>query len=738
MTKIPLKKSPLSLMILSIVSGHLYAETAVEPGNVQQLNTIVISAEQNANPQQQYQKELAQVSGGTNFIGEQQLEQQRLATTADVFRLQPGIYAQSAGNEGAKISIRGSGINRTSGAHASGTHVLIDDIPFTGPGGTAYELLEPWWIDHVGVYRGANGFKQGGLALGGTINYRTKAGADQDGSELKYEMGSHGYQKYQFSTGRKLDQMDYYLAMTSTQFDGIQDHAEGDGKGLAFNLGYQISPDIETRFYARYRESKHLTPGRITQEQLKNDPEAANSFNLAVDAKRIQPGSTWLANTTTWNLQDDAKLTGSLAYHHYPLDLRESSYRTNVDYEDITARFQYERPYQFLGLEHQGRIALRTTTHRPDSGVTETLRFNTEIGNQTYPADTVTRRYTPRRYTYRGSDNVLQFDQETTLNDQFKLDLGLAAVYTHRESEVTYANIIPDPDLGPDVDPKVSRYEWNFAPRVGLTYQPNDSVQWFANLSRSIEPAHPWAMAWSSPYYYSKDSGAASNRVRAPIYLDTQTTNSFELGGRGQSGFGDWALSYYYSKIKKELLSSEMIKNYGNDSDSTTSEERISVEANATPTIHQGVELSLDTPLHESEYGEVRLQQAYTLSDFQYKNDPLFGKNQLPGIPKHLYQAQLSYALNNGLYIGLNTEYASKMAHDYANSRFSDDYQIWGIDLGYAPEHQSWKTWINFKNITDEKYAAVVIPGLNDQGADVARSSPGEGFSTYAGVSFKF
>lgn len=733
MTKIPLKKSPLSLMILSIVSGHLYAETAVEPDNVQQLNTIVISAEQNANPQQQYQKELAQVSGGTNFIGEQQLEQQRLATTADVFRLQPGIYAQSAGNEGAKISIRGSGINRTSGAHASGTHVLIDDIPFTGPGGTAYELLEPWWIDHVGVYRGANGFKQGGLALGGTINYRTKTGADQDGSELKYEMGSHGYQKYQFSTGRKLDQMDYYLALTSTQFDGIQDHAEGDGKGLAFNLGYQISPDIETRFYARYRESKHLTPGRITQEQLKNDPEAANSFNLAVDAKRIQPGSTWLANTTTWNLQDDAKLTGSLAYHHYPLDLRESSYRTNVDYEDITARFQYEKPYQFLGLEHQGRIALRSTTHRPDSGVTETIRRDTTIDGTLYPADTVT-----RRYTYRGSDNVLQFDQETTLNDQFKLDLGLAAVYTHRESEVTYANIIPDPDLGPDVDPKVSRYEWNFAPRVGLTYQPNDSVQWFANLSRSIEPAHPWAMAWSSPYYYSKDSGAASNRVRAPIYLDTQTANSFELGGRGQSGFGDWALSYYYSKIKKELLSSEMIKNYGNDSDSTTSKERISVEANATPTIHQGVELSLDTPLHESRYGELRLQQAYTLSDFQYKNDPLFGKNQLPGIPKHLYQAQLSYALNNGLYIGLNTEYASKMAHDYANSRFSDDYQIWGIDVGYAPEHQSWKTWINFKNITDEKYAAVVIPGLNDQGADVARSSPGEGFSTYAGVSFKF
>ena len=719
MTKIPLKKSPLSLMILSIFSGHVYAETVRESGNVQQLNTIVISAEKNATPQQQSQKELAQVSGGTNFIGEQQLGQQRLATTADVFRLQSGIYAQSAGNEGVKVSIRGSGINRTSGAHASGTYVMIDDIPFTGPGGTAYELLEPWWIDHVVVYRGANGLKQGGLSLGGTINYKSKTGAEQNGSELKYEMGSHGYQKYQFSTGRKLDKSDYYLAVIANQFDGIQAHAKGDGKGLAFNLGYQVSPDIETRFYARYRESQHLTPGRITQEQLKHNPRTANSFNLAVDAKRIQPGSTWLANTTTWNLQDDAKLTGSLAYHHYPLDLRESSYRTNVDYEDISARFQYEKPYQFLGLEHQGRIALRSTTHRPNSGVTETIRRDMSIDGTLYPADTVT-----RRYTYRGSDNVLQFDQETALNDQFKLDLGFAAAYTHRESEVTY----------PVASPEVSRYEWNFAPRLGLTYQANDDVQWFANLSRSIEPTHPWSMVWSSPYYF--DSGIASGRVRAPIYLDTQTANSLELGGRGQSVFGDWALSYYYSKVKNELLTSELIKTYEDGAERPS--EPIAVESNATPTIHQGVELSLDTPLHESRFGELRLQQAYTLSDFHYKNDPLFGKNQLPGIPKHLYQAQLSYALYNGLYIGLNTEYASKMAHDYANSRFSDDYQIWGIDLGYAPEHQFWKTWINFKNITDKKYAAVVIPGYDDRGADLARSSPGEGFSTYAGVSFKF
>ncbi|MEK5764954.1 TonB-dependent receptor, partial [Acinetobacter junii] len=86
-----LKKNPLSLMILSAFSGHLYAETTLAQDSVQQLDTIVVTTEQNTNSQKQTEAELASVSGGTNFISDQQLQHQRLGTTADVFRLQPGI-----------------------------------------------------------------------------------------------------------------------------------------------------------------------------------------------------------------------------------------------------------------------------------------------------------------------------------------------------------------------------------------------------------------------------------------------------------------------------------------------------------------------------------------------------------------------------------------------------------------------------------------------------------------------
>ena len=75
---------------------------------------------------------------------------------ADVLAYQPGVYAQSPGNEGVKISIRGSGINRGPGAHASGNHIMLDGLPLTGSGGTPYELLEPLWLSRAEVLRGAN------------------------------------------------------------------------------------------------------------------------------------------------------------------------------------------------------------------------------------------------------------------------------------------------------------------------------------------------------------------------------------------------------------------------------------------------------------------------------------------------------------------------------------------------------------------------------------------------------
>lgn len=142
------------------------------------------------------------------------------------------------------------------------------------------------------MLRGANGFDQGALALGGAINYVTHTGYDAAPLQVRYEVGSRGYQHRHISSGQVLGNLDYYVALTDSEYDGYQAHSSGSAKGVAANVGYRFNPNLETRFYLRYRETENQLAGRLTKEQIKHHPRAANPAYLARDDSRPQPGST--------------------------------------------------------------------------------------------------------------------------------------------------------------------------------------------------------------------------------------------------------------------------------------------------------------------------------------------------------------------------------------------------------------------------------------------------------------
>ncbi|UFQ97782.1 TonB-dependent receptor family protein [Pseudomonas wenzhouensis] len=667
-------------------------------------------------------EDLEKLPGASNLVNMKQVEQGRVAGTADVLAYQPGVYAQSPGNEGVKISVRGSGINRGPGSHASGTHIMLDGLPLTGSGGTPYELLEPLWISRAEVLRGANGFDRGSLALGSAIDYITHTGYTAPKLQLRYETGSHGYQKRNIASGQVLGDFDYYLALTDSHTDGYQDQASGKGKGIAANFGYRLNENLETRFYLRYRETAHETPGRLTKAQLKDDPRQAAANNLLIDAHRDQPGSTWLANKTTWQIDDDSTLVAGLAYHHYPMDITETfyrsgAYRIRVDYSDISGTLNYTRRHTLFGLNSVTTLGLRSTTNLPSSKSKETVALPITVtpvaGTPvTYPAGTLM-----RDYEHLGSDNVLHFSNDTELMPDLWLTSGLALIYTRREAEVTW----------PATDDRLSEHTWDYAPRLGLRYQLNPDVQLFGNISRSIEPPHAWSMLWSSPLRFSSTiTEPYAARQRAAISLDNQTATTFEVGGRGDSALGQWELTYYYSQVLHELLTVEI-------------EPSVFAESNASPTVHQGIEAGLTSLLWQGgAAGALILRQAYTFSDFHYRDDDTFGDNRLPGLPRHYYQAEVRYDHPSGFYAGLNTQYASKVAVDYANSYYADAYATFGATLGYASPKDDWQAWLDLRNLTDKRYAATVTPGYDDKGADIARSTPGEGFGVYTGVSWSW
>lgn len=678
--------SYLGVLAIFTVSQQATAAPAIELGqmlvNAQEQSTLDDARER-----------LEQVPGASNLIDMGKVGQGRVVSNQDVLAYQPGVFAQSAGNDGIKLSIRGSGINRAPGAHGSGVYTMFDGLPLTGPGGTPYELFEPLWLSRAEVLRGANGFDQGALALGGAINYVTHTGFDAAPLQVRYELGSRGYQHRQISSGQVLGNLDYYVALTDSQYDGYQAHSSGSSKGVAANVGYRFNPNLETRFYLRYRETQNELAGRLTKAQIKHDPRAANPGYLSRNDSRPQPGSTWVGNKTTFYFEDDSRVETGLVYHDYPMDLREGAMRLKVAYSDVSGTLNYFRRDTLLGLQSKTNIGWRTTKHLPNSGASQFSRVNHVVGART------------RDFSYQGSDTVLHVSNDLELVPDLWLTTGLAMIYTRRESDVTY----------PASGGRVSQHDWDYAPRIGLRYDIRPDLQLYGNLSRSVEPPHPWSLVWSAPV------------TNQPMKMHNQTATTLELGARGDSALGQWDLAWYYSQVRHELLNVEVVQGLPFK------------EFNASPTVHQGIEAGLNSVLwQQPASGKLSLRQAYTFSDFHYRDDETFGDNRLPGIPMHYYQAELRYDWPSGLYAGVNTQLASKVQVDYANSYHADAYTLLGARLGWDSPKQDWQTWLDLRNLTNKRYAATVTPGYNDAGQDVARSTPGEGLAVYAGVSYSF
>jgi iron complex outermembrane receptor protein len=160
---------------------------------------------------------------------------------------------------------------------------------------------------------------------------------------------------------------------------------------------------------------------------------------------------------------------------------------------------------------------------------------------------------------------------------------------------------------------------------------------------------------------------------------------------------------------------------------------------NATPTIHQGIEAGLNTQLWESASGEkITWRQVYTYSDFYYRHDPTFGDNQLPGIPKHVYQGEAQYQHPQGFYTGVNVQSASRTAVDYANSFYGPSYTIFGANVGYETPKKDWKVSLDLKNLANKKYVTAAQPLYDAKGQDTAALYPGDGVGAYVGVEYRY
>lgn len=677
-------------------AGDDSAATDDSSASTTKLQTVTVTSAARSEAQKDEQR-LLKTPGAVSVIENKDVERGRAANAEDVLKLQPGIFAQATSGSGAnKISIRGSGLNAFYQGYSLGIKYLYDGLPLTGPGGTQEDLLDITGVNHTEVLYGANAFAYNALALGGAINFVSETGRTAPGNYARIEGGSFGYQKEFLSTGGSDADNDYYIAISHNQRDGYQANTPNSGKNFIANFGHVFNPKLETHFYIRYRQEELLNGSTLTKAQIKHDPTANNAFS-----GRYKPGTTLVGSKTTYTFDDGAKLEVGLGVNNYPLYNGWKYTATPAMWHstDTNVSLRYLRSDELFGLHSDSTISFsNTVSYLAD--VTSKTKATGALGQYT---------------DYTGSrDTVFSLGNDLQLGEKWWLSTGLSAIQVDRKAQIENTTLSNNTQF-----PNGVEYHDNaLAPRIGLRYQITPDIQLYGNVSRTVDPPVTWQLG-STGVGYIRD-------------VRPQKANTVEFGVRGSAGIFDGSLTLYRSWVQKELLTVVV-------SQATDTATAITATSNGSPTIHQGIEAGLNARLWENDAGDnVTLRQAFTVNDFFYRNDATFGSNELPSLPRQVYQAALQYNRADGYYAEFNSQSVSSYYVDFANTLSAPSYTLFGAKFGYETPRKKWNVFVDFRNITNEHYAAATNTAYDAQGKDSANFYVGDPFNVTTGVAFHF
>jgi iron complex outermembrane receptor protein len=648
--------------------------------------------------------ELALVPGGTEVVDADRYLTGRASTLADTFFLSPGVVAQSRfGSDEARLSIRGSGLQRT--FHGRGIRVLQDGVPINlADGGFDMQSLEPTATAYINVWRGGNALAYGSSTLGGAIDYVSRTGRNSPGAFGRLEIGSWDYLRATIAGGTAVGSTDVYGSFTQQQQDSFRDHAKQNNQRLFTNAGVRFSDNIETRLYVSAIKTDSELPGSLTKAQLAADPSQANPANVLNDQKRDFE-LIRLANKTTFTPGPDTTWNLVAAWTYKDLDHPIFQVVDQLS-NDALLGLNLENNADLFGREHRLRAGMLF-----NEGNTNASQFNNDLG---------TRGVLRQRDDQTATNLETFFESQLSLGAGFTSSLGFSATRsTRKNTRLGTFNAV-----GVQIaNPAGTTYDRDFdnvSPKIGLRWDnAAKDTQFYANVSGSFEPP-------------SFSEGGTTGAV--VVANQAQTATTFEIGTRGERDFLRWDASFYHARVEDELLA-------------ITLPGPVSGTLNADKTIHQGVEVGFAADLFgqtwkTEAHHRVVLRTAWTYGDFRFdgatpgvagSND-----NRIAGVPPHLIRGELVYETKSGLYAGPTFEWVPVKSYiDHANTFSADPYALLGFKLGRRVDQGiSW--FIEAKNLTDETYAASHGVILNALGADQAQFLPGDGRSVFAGIEYRF
>ena len=304
------------------------------------------------------------------------------------------------------------------------------------------------------------------------------------------------------------------------------------------NVGYQFSPDVETRFYFNANEVRQRIPGGVTKESALTNPEAAAPANVVNDWQR-NIDTVRLANKTTIRF-DDTKLE----FGAFGVD-----------------RHLMHPIFQWLDYSYKdyGGFA-KVTDDRFIGGFRNRFVAGVNILN-----GTIDDQQFANRRRIEGRPAVVLDDRRKTLRSMWR-----TASTSFRTSPRSPArNFSSRCAIGRIVFSLTATNRADafslWTPKAGMLWHVDPTWQVFGNISRSAEvPSFGESLAPGIPFI--------------PFScIQPQTATTFEIGTRMKRPDYAWEFTFYRANIRNELQC--LFSAFGNCN-----------VTNADRTIHQGIE----------------------------------------------------------------------------------------------------------------------------------------------------
>ena len=239
-----------------------------------------------------------------------------------------------------------------------------------------------------------------------------------------------------------------------------------------------------------------------------------------------------------------------------------------------------------------------------------------------------------------------------------------------------------------------------FTPRVGIVYQPIETVSLYASYSQSFNPN-------------TLDTTAEGD------FLEPEEGKGFEVGVKGEIIPNRLAATLAYFDITKQNVA--------------TADPNVPFSSIATGEQQsQGIELDLTGEILPG--WNIITSYAYIDAEVSEDNDPGIVGSRLPGIPEHSASLWTTYEIQKGslegLGLGIGFNFVGEREGGLPNSFRVDSYFLTNAAIFYSREN--WQLRLNFDNLFDVNFIEAV------ENSPERGVYPGEPFTIRGSISVQF